>query len=288
MTDPRYDIANRIGDKVLGADGKLGDGSGRAGPLWWVMFALCLAFYAWTLLPGLLTLVEGTDAGIPSWLLVATGGGVVAVGGMLLMCGMFIAELTRRGTIGKSAKPRARGNFGVRFRLLSLPLHLVWLFGLLLSAVAMLAVPMLADVGTDVDTFFTWYLWGVFLVPVCGAVLGSFLKKVCYFRWLRRVGAAGLRKRKPQPFWRWYSYRWRLDLWLCGAGFVLVAAAGFILGMLTYLPSDEFGDADDIAEATGVVWALFVIGVPVLLFGLWSCSQFWRAGEDIDTGESAS
>jgi hypothetical protein len=33
---------------------------------------------------------------------------------------------------------------------------------------------------------------------------------------------------------------------------------------------------------------LLSIGVPAMAFGLWACTQFWRSGEDIRTGESAT
>lgn len=288
MTDPRNDLANRIGDKVLGKDGRLGHGTGRAGLFWWVTFALCVLFFVWTLLPGLITLFTGTDSGIPEWLLIATGGGVLAIGGMLLMCAMFIAELARRGSITKSSGSRAQGSFGVTYSLLSAWLHLTWLVGLLVLAAGLLAVPMLMD--SDIDTFMTWFVWGAFMVPIAGAVLGSFVKKTFYFRWQRRQARVpgGRVRREPQPFWRSFSYRWRLDLWLCGAGFLFVAAGLFIAGMLAYLPEGDFGDTEDVAEATGVVIGLLGFGVPTLLFALWACTQFWRAGEEINTGESAS
>jgi hypothetical protein len=288
MSDHRYDIANRVGDKALGEDGKIGHGTGRVGLAWWLAFALCVLFFLWTLLPGVLTLIAGTDADIPEWLLVATGGGVLAIGGMLLMSGMWIAELARRGSITKSADPRAQGTFGVRFSLLATPLHLTWFVGLLVLAAMLLAIPMLAD--GDTETFMTWFIWGVFMVPVAGAVLGSLVKKTFYFRWHRRqIQAAGGRVvRKPQPFWRWFSYRWRIDLWLCGAGFLAVAGGLFIAAMMEFLPEGDFGGAEDIAEATTVVIVLLGSGVPTLLFALWACTQFWRSGEDINTGESAS
>jgi hypothetical protein len=287
VTEHRADIANRIGDRALGEDGTLGHGTGRAHLAWWIAFVLSVLFFLWTLLPGLLTIIAGTDADVPDWLLAATGGGVLAVGGMLLMCGMFIAELTRRGSIGKSDR-RSQGTFGVRFTLLSTPLHVTWFVGLLVLAAVLIAVPMFADGDTEI--FMTWFIWGAFLVPVTGAVLGSLVKKTFYFRWYRRQpgASAGRVRRKAQPFWRWFSYRWRLDLWLCGAGFLAVTAALFILGMMAYLPAGDFGDADDVAEARTVVTVLLAVGAPMLLFALWSCTQFWRTGEDIDTGESAS
>lgn len=285
-------IANSIGERALGKDGVLGHGTGRPQASWWICFALCVLFFLWTLLPGALELSSewqnGYSADIPDWLLATSNAGVLAVGGMLLMCAMWIAELMRRGQIGK-AGPKSQGSFGVTFRLVATPIHVAWFAGLLVLGVALIGLPM--TVGGDSEIFMTWFTWGAIFIPVDGAVLGSLVKKTSYLRWYAREAAKsphGRPARKVQPFWRSFSYRWRFDLWLCGFGTILVVAGLFLLGALNLLPPGEFGDEEDIAEATVVVWVLLALGVPVLGFGLWSCTQFWRSGQPINTGESAS
>jgi hypothetical protein len=68
----------------------------------------------------------------------------------------------------------------------------------------------------------------------------------------------------------------------------MVVTGALIWWNLAFLPADDFGDAEDIQEATVVTTVLLSAGVPALAFGLWSCTQFWRSGEDIRTGESAT
>jgi hypothetical protein len=281
--------SNLIGYKVLGEDGTLGGGTGRPNIFWWLVFVLCVLFFLATLLPGALTLVAehtGQDeVDVSDGLLgVINNPSVFAWVGMLLMCAMWMLEYTRRGSIGVSKKKRGRtASFQAEIRLLSTPLHLAWFIGLAVLTVALLGLPMTID--WDADIFFVWFLWGAIITPVNGAVLGSLVKKTSYARW-RRKNPRGVRK--AQPFWRSFSYRWRFDLWICGAAMLMIVAGAIVLGMMAYLPPGEFGDAEDVQEATVVTIVLLSIGVPALAFGLWACTQFWRSGEDIRTGESAA
>lgn len=289
---------NMIGYKVLGKDGKLGGGTGRPNIFWWLVFVLCVLFFLATLLPGALTLLswhtEQKRADVSDGPLgVINNPYVFAWVGMLLMCAMWILEYTRRGSIGVSKQSRGKkapaGSFQSEIRLLSTPLHLAWFIGLAVLTFALLGLPWTMD--WDSEIFFGWFLWGAIIAPVNGAVLGSLVKKTSYARWYRRQAARnpnGRVMRKAQPFWRSFSYRWRFDLWICGAAMLMIVAGALILWMLAYLPADDFGDADDIQEATVVTIVLLSIGVPAMAFGLWACTQFWRSGEDIRTGESAT
>lgn len=294
----RPNPTNMIGYKVLGADGKLGSGKGRPNVFWWIVFALCVLFFLATLLPGALTLVawhtEQEQPRVSDGLLgVINNPYVFAWVGMLLMCAMWIVEYTRRGSIGVSKQQRGKkapaGSFQSEIRLLSTPLHLAWFIGLAVLTIALLGLPWTMD--WDVDIFFVWLLWGALITPVNGAVLGSLVKKTSYARWYRRQAANnpnGRVLRKAQPFWRSFSYRWRFDLWICGAAMLMIVTGALIWWNLAYLPADDFGDAEDIQEATSVTIVLLSIGLAAMAFGLWACTQFWRSGEDIRTGESAT
>ncbi|MFC4857197.1 hypothetical protein [Actinophytocola glycyrrhizae] len=294
----RVDPANLIGYAVLGADGRIG--GGRRGPnvSWWIVFVLCVLYFVATLLPGALTLIawhtERERVDVSDGLLgVINNPYVFSWVGMLLMCAMWILEYTRRGSIGVSGSQRGRkaaaGSFESEIRLLSTPSHLAWFLGLAVLACALLGLPWTID--WDFETFFVWFLWGTVIVPVNGAVLGSLVKKTSYARWYRRQAVKnphGRVPRKAQPFWRAFSYRWRFDLWICGAAMLIVVVGAMIWWSLANVPADDFGDAEDIREATTVAIVLLSIGVPAMVFGLWACTQFWRAGEDIRTGESAT
>ena len=293
----RPNPTNMIGYKVLGEDGRLGGGTGRPNIFWWIVFVLCVLFFLATLLPGALTLVyRHTDqerVDVSDGLLgVINNPYVFAWVGMLLMCGMWILEYTRRGSIGVSTqrgRKAPEGSFESEIRLLPTALHLAWFVGLAVLTVALLGLP--ATVDWDFEIFFVWFLWGAILTPVNGAVLGSLVKKTAYARWYRRQVARnpnGRVLRTAQPFWRSFSYRWRLDLWICGVAMLMVVTGAIIGWNLAYLPADDFGDAEDIQEATAVTTVLLSTGVPAMVFGLWACTQFWRSGEDIRTGESAT
>ena len=206
---------------------------------------------------------------------------------------MWILEYTRRGSIGVSKQQRGKkapkGSFQSEVRLLSTPAHLAWFIALAVLTVALLGLPSTLD--WDIEIFFVWFLWGVITAAVTGAVLGSLAKKTSYARWYRRQAAKnpdGRVTRETRPFWRSFSYRWRFDLWICGAAMLMTVAGAFIWWHLAYLPADDFGDADDIQEASVVTIVLLSIGGPAMAFGLWACTQFWRSGEDIRTGESAT
>jgi hypothetical protein len=294
----RPNPTNMIGYKVLGKDGELGGGTGRSTIFWWIAFLLCVLLFLATLLPGALTLVswhaDQERVDVSDGLLgVINSPYVFAWVGMLLMCAMWILEYTRRGSIGVSKQQRGKkapaGSFESEIRLLPTPLHLAWFIGLAVLAGALLGLPWTMD--WDFDVFFVWFLWSAIIVPVNGAVLGSLVKKTSYARWYRRQAAAapnGRIVRTAQPFWRSFSYRWRFDLWICGAATLMVVTGTLIWWNLAFLPADDFGDAEDIQEATVVTTVLLSAGVPAWAFGLWSCTQFWRSGEDIRTGESAT
>ncbi|MDW5328366.1 hypothetical protein [Plantactinospora sp. KLBMP9567] len=294
----RGNPTNMIGYKVLGKGRKLGGGTGRPNALWWIVLLLCVLFFLATLLPGGLTLVswhtEQEQADVSDGLLgVINNPFVFAWVGMLLMCAMWMLEYTRRGSIGVSKQQRGRkapaGSFESEIRLLSTPLHLAWFIGLSALTVALLVLPWTLD--WDFEIFFVWFLWGAIIAPVNGAVLGSLVKKTSYARWYRRQAARnpdGRVVRRVQPFWRSFSYRWRFDLWICGVAMLMIVAGALIWWNLAYLPADDFGDADDIQEATVTTIVLLSIGVTAMVFGLWACTQFWRSGEDIRTGESAT
>ncbi|MBK1789220.1 hypothetical protein [Prauserella cavernicola] len=289
---------NLIGHKILGEDGRLEGGKGGPTVFWWITFALCVVFFVATLLPGAVTLVswhtERQQAQVSDGLLgVINNPHVFAWTGMLLMCAMVILEQIRRGPITTTAnrpgKPAPTGTFQSQVRLLPTPLHLAWFVGLAALSVALLGLPL--TVEWDFDIFFVWYLWAAIMVPVNGAVLGSLIKKICYARWYRRQLAAspdGQVVRTKQEFWRWFSYRWRFDLWLCGAASLLIVLGAGLAAALAYIPADDFGDADDILAARGITIVLLSIGVPAMTFGLWACTQYWRSGEEIGSAESVT
>lgn len=209
---------------------------------------------------------------------------------------IWIGELIRRGRWrGPSGhKPDAllrQGSITATVRMLPASWHLFWLLATAgVSAVLLGGVvrSMNATVSID-DRVYAWTANGILLAAVAGAVGGSLVKKLV---WARRAGRStapshpALARRRPasstgRTFWRWFSYRWRLDLWSCAVGAVALWAAGAFLGLRSGSP----GDADSITSAA--VGAA-VLGILLLGSGLAATTQFWRAGEDLASSESVA
>jgi hypothetical protein len=123
-----------------------------------------------------------------------------------------------------------------------------------------------------------WELFGGILVFVTGVVLASLVKKVA---WLAQVRGWGGRIPGPgrgQAFWRWFSYRWRLELWW----------GGVALPLLLVVCALRFGDGP--MDPEEVPFWNAVLGGSIVFFclGLWACTQFWRSGENLASGESVA
>ena len=212
---------------------------------------------------------------------------------LLATCLVWIGELVRRGRWGGPSghKPDAllpQGSNTARTRLLGLGWSLVWLLAALAAAGVLLGM---ISAATTRERFAIWSVNGIMAAGAAGAVLGSAVKK---WVWLRRghrraaaapvVHPALARRAGGEPrartFWRWFGYRWRLDLWLCALG-----AVGLWFGAVAFAQRASF-DSDP-AVATLGTW-LVVGGGLLLVVGLWATTQFWRAGEDLASGESVA
>lgn len=243
-------------------------------------------------------LVVGTSVGpsasgarLPSVLLVAT-----SVLPLLAASFLWVGELIRRGRWGGPSghKPDAflpQGSTTVRVRLVPVAWHVVWV--LLTGAAAAVLLTgvsreVLAGSGSSARAVL-WSVHGPLLAAVAGAVLGSLVKKLAWARrrsravapahpaLARRTGTAGSGRR----FWRWFGYRWRLDLWFCGLGAATLWAAGWVLAQRAEFP-DEAGSIAVAATWLGIAGAVLFTG------GIVATTQFWRAGEDIASAESVA
>jgi hypothetical protein len=246
--------------------------------LWWSALATLVLIVAWALLPGAIVMVTGSHG--PGWLQ-GSSLPVLTLGGMPVGCVLWVAELMRRGEIRGRAAPRVkglpRGTNVSRVDMLSVPVHLAWFAGMSVAGGAAFALswPYTGD-----DAFVTWQALGAILVPCAGASLGSFVKKVAWSRHVR----SGRRTAPPSAFWRWVTYRWRLDLWICALGFAALCVGAAIARLMVV--STNFGTAEEYAEARIIVSWLLSGGAVALVAGLWMATQFWRSGEDLATGES--
>lgn len=211
---------------------------------------------------------------------------------LLAMCFLGIGELVRRGRWGGPSghKPDAllpQGTNTVSLRLLPVRWNAVWVVvtAPLAGAVLWLNVKDTAEYffGGHLETVLT--VNGVLLAAAFGTAVGALVKKLW---WLRRPQRGddvpvhpALARRKDASlgtrFWRSFSFRWRLDIWLCALG-----AVGLWLAAYAFATREHVPGSDSAAVVLGS------IGVVLLLTGLWATTQFWRSGEDLASGESLS
>jgi len=222
---------------------------------------------------------------------------------------VVIGELQRRGTIRRRSPGRgtlSRASNESVWRMISPSWSLAWavLGG---SACALLLLLMGHEPWAHVSGDLTWpplFFNGIIVAGLAGAALGSWVKKLA---WARRhgrvrnlVGVApaashpGSSEREPRAgseqeshvaepsaFWRWFSFRWRIDAWMCAFGAIGLFAGAALLQLLTRLPEDH-------QTAAPACIGMIVGGAALLVTGAFFTTQFWRAGEDLAAGESAT
>lgn len=255
---------------------------GRPSRGWWIAFGLVVVDVTLIVAPWVGDHVR-TSGGAPEWLQTISLLALIP-GAMVLACVMWIAETARRGKTGRSATARGSkllpaGSNRTTLRPLGMIAHLAWLVVLPSVALGLL----LGSAGDDGGAAM---LLGIALIPVTGAVAGSLVKKSAYA--VRERQAARGAVTRPSPFWRWFSFRWRLDLWLCAFAFAALAAGALVAALLRGASADpaSFGTPEDIAEATRVTTALLVGGGILAVVGLVACTQAWRSGESLGEMES--
>jgi len=209
---------------------------------------------------------------------------------------LWIGELVRRGHWGGPSghKPDAllpQGSTTVRVRPLPVSWHVLWL--VVAAGVALLLLTGLAREALDVSGaeqgVALWTVHGLLLAGVAGAVLGSLVKKLSWARRRARAGTpshpALARRRAPdtagRTFWRWFGFRWRLDLWCSALGAMALWSTGWVLVQRPAFP-------DDAASMAAVAVWLGLAGLVLLVGGLWATAQFWRTGEDLASAESVA
>ncbi|MBN9194006.1 hypothetical protein [Microbacterium sp.] len=221
---------------------------------------------------------------------------------LFAMCGLIAGEQMRGGRIGRNeaahsrARSASRGlpaaSFVSRFRVLPTGWHALWIVVGLAISVLLVAVPVSSWFTggwptsiDDEDAFDVyWVIYGGIAFAVTVAAAASLLKKLAY----RRAVARGLTSHdgpaRGQRFWRWFDYRWRFDLWLAGLGGLTLVLA------LTPLRGAVGPDASgaDLAAALPGVLTFVAIGILVTATGVVCSLNYWRAGEELGTGESAA
>ncbi|NLF04423.1 MAG: hypothetical protein GX593_05400 [Actinomycetales bacterium] len=225
--------------------------------------------------------------------LVSATGISTAVVPLLATCFLWIGELSRRGRWGGPSghKPDAllpQGSTTAQVRFVPVGWHALWLAVTAGVAVLLLVASARGLLGDDPGGRTpVWFINGLLLAGVAGAVGGSLLKKVVWLRRRSRASAPrhpAVAARRPlgsrgRTFWRWFGYRWRLDLWFCALGALALWASGVLLQL-------GINDPDEPEELRITAFALLGGGALVLAVGLFATTQFWRAREHLASSES--
>lgn len=211
---------------------------------------------------------------------------------LLAFCLVTIGELIRRGSWGGPSghKPDAllpQGTNTVTLRFVPFGWHSGWLA---VSLVASCVLLWLIVADPHSRRFTPWSVNGIIASGVLGALLVSIVKKWVWTRpGARRYRAGAVhpaleRRRDRSPsttFWRTVGFRWRFDVWSGALGLIAVW-----LGLVLLLTRETF--VSSAASVTAVASWLIPLGALLLGAGLWAATQFWRAGEDLASGESVA
>jgi hypothetical protein len=113
-------------------------------------------------------------------------------------------------------------------------------------------------------------VYGGLSAALVGILSVSLVKKLSYTAQLNRRGDRARGGGPGKSFWRWFTFRWRFDLWFAGVGGALVGTCWMAL---------LFSDV-------GFFGGALVAGLAFLAVGVLTCLQYWRAGEALGVGES--
>lgn len=219
-------------------------------------------------------------------------------GGLALfaMCGLVAGEQIRRGGMGRNPAPPdtvlPNATLVSRFRVLPTGWHVLWVVVGLVVSFVLVGLPIISwftggwpgDVDGSEQFAQYWLIYGSIAFGVTVASAVSLIKKTAYLRALRSGRIVSGRPAAGQKFWRWFDYRWRFDLWLAGLGAMVAVLA------LTPL-SDAVGPGASPEETASVLPAslsFLALGLLLVIAGVVCTLNFWRAGEELGSGESAA
>lgn len=220
----------------------------------------------------------GSHSGSSAW--ATTTAGVLV---FLAMCALILGEQLRRGRFRGNPNPPdtilPSASIVSRFGMLSTGWHLLWLLIALVVALTLL-VPVIVGFVTGgwphslpepevVET--PWTIYGAVAFATAAGLCGSLVKKSATAAHADRTAPE-----RGRPAWRFWLYRWRVDVWLNGIGGFVLAAAAVVVASV---------QADPERDTAGALVA-GGIGLISIAAGLLLGAQFWRTGESLGAGES--
>lgn len=234
-------------------------------------------------LDGLAGIAKGSLAALPALIL------------LFAVCCLVTGEQLRRGSMAPSSKPQTdplpTASMVSEFRVLGVGWHLLWSTTGLVVAALLSGIPVVSwftgawpeTVSDDHSFSGLWMIYGSFALGITLASFTSLIKKLGYLRQYRIRGGAISDGGPGKSFWRWVDYRWRFDLWLTGAGGVLLGLSPVNLSMAV----GPYGSADALSAELPGFFRLAGPGVLLVSLGIAAALNFWRAGEPLGSGESA-
>ena len=210
---------------------------------------------------------------------------LIAVPGVLLLLAtiaFFFFVLLRRSTeLGVATLSMwAGGSVTAQLKPLSTGYHLAWIAVAVAGWLTLIVLPVVLAVGGGwpamleekpaTYTYLTLGMYGGLSAALALVLTVSLAKKTGYRATIRRRGAAALGGGAGRSFWRWFTLRWRFDLWLAGVGGAFLGTCWMAL----------------IFDDTGFFVTAIGLGLAFTAAGLFAALQYWRAGEPIGAGES--
>lgn len=228
--------------------------------------------------PDPLYLVTGARGDTESWLVAAPG---ILI--LLATVVVYLGELTRRGTWLSHDRTFLQGG-STTVDLVALPrrTHLAWLAAAIVGWLVVLVVPVFVELGGgwpgtlhEEAHHAAWSLlvgYGGLVAALAAVSAVSLLKKATYDARQARGAASIVPKSFTVRFWRWFSFRWRLELWIAGI-------AGGLLGSLPVAVLFWPASGSLLLAAAGIVLAALAIVLSL---------NAWRSGESLTRSESVS
>lgn len=213
---------------------------------------------------------------------VSQGGLFLAIpGGIMLVacCFLFPGFFLSRGRIDASTSDRLGGSIVAHYGLMSTRTHVTWILVAIVFWIGLLVVPSISagaggwPMGVETDArdyiFVLCGMYGGLAAGIAGLLAVSLAKKQHYLSMQRHNDPRLRTDEAGSPFWRWFSYRWRIDGWLAVIGGGLVGVSVLPAALGTPL----------------VCVVLLVIALALLAGSVAAARQYWRAGQPLGSAE---
>ena len=250
-----------------------------------------------------LILVGGWRAGagnhpseLSAWLAGFAKSSIPGVLTLFAVCCLIPGEQLRRGTaMGRSTARKTllpAGTNVSRFDTVRFGWRFLWISVGIVVSLVLVGVPVAfwvnggapgsLDESHDFSGYWITYGAIAFGGTIAGVVSAA---RMAFYHRAIRSGLATAGQRGPGGgFWRWVDYRWRFDLWMAGIGGLSIAAAPLLI-------QDSIGrhaSSTELAAALPGLYIATLVGAALIVLGLLASAQFWRTGEALGGGESAS